>query len=176
MPREGPHREHWTHTTNFRIIINIVAEHFHIDTEDILSRKRSARIARARMLAMYLMKRAGGSEPEIGEFLRRDHSTIHYAYYKIKEEREQFPEFSKMVGKLEENAASAVKNDPVQISRITFEVARVLRRNDSDKYIVENGTLGILCNDVREAAGEIQQLLMKTFGEDVPAGGGNESR
>jgi len=121
------------------------------------------------------MKQAGGTEHEIGDFIGRDHSTIHHAYHLIKDEREQFPEFSKIVGRLEDSAALAAKQNPVQVRRITFEVARVLRRNDSDKYIVENGALGILCNDVREAAGEIQQLLMKTFGEDVPAGGGNGS-
>lgn len=60
------------------LILNIVAEHFNISAEDILSNKRSAEITYPRQIVMYLCRQmTKETAKDIGAFLgNRDHSTI----------------------------------------------------------------------------------------------------
>ena len=69
-------------------IIDVVAEHFHIKPEDIISHKRSADIAFPRHIAMYLCRQMTQTPLEaIGKALGgRDHSTILYGSEKIAKE------------------------------------------------------------------------------------------
>ena len=64
-----------------------VAEYYKIRINDILSKKRTRFIARARQIAMSLAKElTNHSLPEIGEsFGGRDHTTVIHACRKIKE-------------------------------------------------------------------------------------------
>ena len=70
------------------LIIDVVAEHFHIKPEDIISHKRSADIAFPRHIAMYLCRQMTQTPLEaIGKALGgRDHSTILYGSAKIAKE------------------------------------------------------------------------------------------
>ena len=70
------------------LIIDVVAEHFHIKPEDIISHKRSADIAFPRHIAMYLCRQMTQTPLEaIGNALGgRDHSTILYGSEKIAKE------------------------------------------------------------------------------------------
>ena len=70
------------------LIIDVVAEHFHIKPEDIISHKRSADIAFPRHIAMYLCRQMTHTPLEaIGKALGgRDHSTILYGSEKIAKE------------------------------------------------------------------------------------------
>ena len=70
------------------LIIDAVAEHFHIKPEDIISHKRSADIAFPRHIAMYLCRQMTQTPLEaIGKALGgRDHSTILYSSEKIAKE------------------------------------------------------------------------------------------
>ena len=70
------------------LIIVVVAEHFHIKPEDIISHKRSADIAFPRHIAMYLCRQMTQTPLEaIGKALGgRDHSTILYGSEKIAKE------------------------------------------------------------------------------------------
>ena len=70
------------------LIIDVVAEHFHIKPEDIISHKRSADIAFPRHTAMYLCRQMTQTPLEaIGKALGgRDHSTILYGSEKIAKE------------------------------------------------------------------------------------------
>ena len=70
------------------LIIDVVAEHFHIKPEDIISHKRSADIAFPRHIAMYLCRQMTQTPLEaIGKALGgRDHSTILYGSEKIAKE------------------------------------------------------------------------------------------
>ena len=72
------------------LIIDIVAEHFNIKSEDILSQKRSADIVYPRQIAMYLCKNMTDSPLDtIGSLLGgRDHSTIIHGIKKVTEEYE----------------------------------------------------------------------------------------
>ena len=70
------------------LIIDVVAEHFQIKPEDIISHKRSADIAFPRHIAMYLCRQMTQTPLEaIGKALGgRDHSTILYGSEKIAKE------------------------------------------------------------------------------------------
>ncbi len=68
-------------------IIEIVAEHFHINPDDIRSNKRTASIAYPRQIVMYLCKEIGITYKKIGEILGgRDHTTIMHGSEKIEHE------------------------------------------------------------------------------------------
>lgn len=67
-------------------IISVVAEHFHITVEDIVSNKRTQEIAHPRQICMYLCKQIipNSTHKEIGEKLgKKDHSTIIHGVNKI---------------------------------------------------------------------------------------------
>lgn len=67
------------------LILKTVAEHFNIQTSDIISKKRSHDIAYPRQICMYLCKKlTDTSLVKIGEFIgRRDHSTVIHGVEKI---------------------------------------------------------------------------------------------
>lgn len=70
------------------LIIEIVAEHFHIKPEDIISHRRSADIAFPRQIAMYLCRQMTQTPLEaIGKAMgNRDHTTVIYGADKIAKE------------------------------------------------------------------------------------------
>lgn len=74
-----------------QFIIEIVAEHFNISTEKMISKARSSDIARPRQIAMYLCKDMTNIQLEsIGALLGgRDHSTIIHGIKKITEDYEK---------------------------------------------------------------------------------------
>ena len=73
------------------LIIDIVAEHFNININDILGTKRNAEIATPRQIVMYLSRTMTESPLKaIGSSLGgKDHSTINHGYNKIKEAMEE---------------------------------------------------------------------------------------
>ncbi|NLK77894.1 MAG: chromosomal replication initiator protein DnaA [Clostridiales bacterium] len=73
-----------------QLVIEIVAEHFNISTDQMISKNRSNEIARPRQIAMYLCKNMTDTPLEtIGALLGgRDHSTIIYGIKKITGEYE----------------------------------------------------------------------------------------
>lgn len=69
------------------LIIEIVAEHFHVTPDDIKGNKRNAEIVYPRQIAMYLCRETGTSLKKIGEIMnKRDHTTIMYGAEKIANE------------------------------------------------------------------------------------------
>lgn len=70
------------------LIIQVVAEHFHIKPEDIISHRRSADIAFPRQIAMYLCRQMTQTPLEaIGKAMgNRDHTTVIYGSEKIAKE------------------------------------------------------------------------------------------
>ena len=62
-----------------------MAETFGLTPADLTGRRRTADIARARQIAMYLLREENGlSLPSIGEYLGgRDHSTVSHGVEKI---------------------------------------------------------------------------------------------
>ena len=68
-------------------IQNIVAAHYHLNINEMLSARRTRSLARPRQIAMYLAKLyTTSSLPEIGrKFTNRDHTTVIHAVKKIEE-------------------------------------------------------------------------------------------
>lgn len=67
------------------LITEVVSEHLSIPKDDILSSKRSADIALARQIAMYLCRTLTEKPLEaIGDYFKKDHTTVMHAVEKIK--------------------------------------------------------------------------------------------
>ncbi len=75
-------------------VLNVVCQHYGLNRDQIASKTRTRHIARARQMAMALLKElTSHSLPHIGRFIgNRDHSTVLHACRKIKELRREFPE------------------------------------------------------------------------------------
>lgn len=80
-------------------IIEVVAEHYGIKSENIISKKRNAQIVLPRQIAMYLCcEMTDVSLGVIGASLgNRDHSTIMYGRDKIAEDIKKDPEFAQKI-------------------------------------------------------------------------------
>ncbi len=74
-------------TINVETIQNLVAAHFNLNIQEMLSPRRSRSLARPRQIAMYLAKQhTTNSLPDIGrKFSNRDHTTVIHAVKKIEE-------------------------------------------------------------------------------------------
>ena len=72
---------------NVEFIQNLVASHFKLSIQELLSQRRSRSLARPRQIAMYLAKHhTTNSLPDIGrKFSNRDHTTVIHAVKKIDE-------------------------------------------------------------------------------------------
>ena len=72
---------------NIESIQNMVAAHFNLNIQEMLSPRRSRSLARPRQIAMYLAKQyTSNSLPDIGrKFSNRDHTTVIHAVKKIEE-------------------------------------------------------------------------------------------
>jgi chromosomal replication initiator protein len=72
---------------NVESIQNMVASHFNLNIQELLSQRRSRSLARPRQIAMYLAKLyTTNSLPDIGrKFSNRDHTTVIHAVKKINE-------------------------------------------------------------------------------------------
>jgi len=65
----------------------VVANYFGITISDIDSEERSRSLSMPRQIAMYLCRELTGlSFPKIADVFKKDYSTVHHAYKKIKEE------------------------------------------------------------------------------------------
>ena len=74
-------------SVNVEIIQKLVASHFNLNIQELLSPRRSRSLARPRQIAMYLAKQhTTNSLPDIGrKFSNRDHTTVIHAVKKINE-------------------------------------------------------------------------------------------
>jgi chromosomal replication initiator protein len=80
-------------------ILDVVAEYYHLRAVDLKSPSRAKDISHARQVAIYVVRTlTEASFPKIGEVLGgRKHTTILYAYEKIREELEQHPVLKQQV-------------------------------------------------------------------------------
>ena len=68
-----------------QLIVSVVAEHYNISVEDILSKKKSKEIANPRQICMYLSRKyTDDSLQNIGKYIgNRDHTTVMHGSDKI---------------------------------------------------------------------------------------------
>ena len=78
------------------LIINVVASHYNVTKDQILSFDRSLSASTARQVAMYIM-RTQKREPisTVAEMFKRNSTTVTYAVAKIKKRLESDPDFRK---------------------------------------------------------------------------------
>ena len=81
----------------------VVANYFSITITDIDSEERSRALSMPRQIAMYLCRELTGlSFPKIADVFKKDYSTVHHAYKKIKEEIASNENLKKIVNELTE--------------------------------------------------------------------------
>ena len=87
---------------NVESIQNMVAAHFNLDIQEMLSARRSRSLARPRQIAMYLAKQyTTNSLPDIGrKFSNRDHTTVIHAVKKIEELIKNNNEIKQNIGEI----------------------------------------------------------------------------
>lgn len=89
---------------SLEMIIQKVADHYHLSPEILRSKKKSQNIVNPRQIAMYLTRKlTKHSLPEIGKaFGGRDHTTVMHACAKVEQEMNQNAEIKFSVDKLEQ--------------------------------------------------------------------------
>lgn len=86
-------------------IQRVVAEYYQISVEDMKSKKRNAKLALPRQIAMYLCRKlTDESFPKIGiEFGGKDHSTVMHSVDKVEKEIQNNKELEKLIEKLKKD-------------------------------------------------------------------------
>ncbi len=87
---------------NIDLIKKVVANYYNITLEEMVSKKRTQKIAFPRQIAMYLCRELTDSSlPQIGEeFGGRDHTTVIHSYKKIEEKYKNEEDFKNTIKKL----------------------------------------------------------------------------
>jgi chromosomal replication initiator protein len=96
-------------------IIEQVADYFRLSEDDLLSRSRKQKIAKARQIAMYLCRElTDDSYAHIGtRFGGRDHSTVIHAYRKIEEKIEENPDLQEDISNLQSRLRNQSLSSPL---------------------------------------------------------------
>ncbi|MDJ0597381.1 MAG: chromosomal replication initiator protein DnaA [Crocosphaera sp.] len=94
------------------IIINIIAENFHVSVEDLKGSSRRREISLARQIGMYLMRQHTDlSLPRIGEeFGGKDHTTVLYSCDKISKLQKKDWDLSQQLSELSDRINMASRN------------------------------------------------------------------
>jgi len=75
-----------------RKIVKIISEHYELKDEDIFKKTRTKHLVKARQFLIYFLREITQlSYTSIGEFLKKDHTTIIYSYEKIVKEMKKNP-------------------------------------------------------------------------------------
>jgi chromosomal replication initiator protein len=93
-------------------IQEVVARHFHLDTHDMKSKRRTDAIAFPRQIAMYLARTLTDmSTTQIGDtFGGKDHTTVMHASTKVKTRLESDPFFAALINKITQDIRSGIKS------------------------------------------------------------------
>jgi chromosomal replication initiator protein len=96
-------------------IIEQVSDYFRLSEDDLLSRSRKQKVAKARQIAMYLCRElTDDSYAHIGtRFGGRDHSTVIHAYRKIEEKIEENPDLQEDVSTLQSRLRNQSLSSPL---------------------------------------------------------------
>ncbi|KPJ57564.1 hypothetical protein AMJ49_00365 [Parcubacteria bacterium DG_74_2] len=88
-------------------IIQATAEFYDLKEKDLLSKSRRKEIVKPRQIAMYLLrKELKGSFPFIGRKLKKDHTTVIYAFEKISKTIEKNEDLNQEINMIKERISS----------------------------------------------------------------------
>jgi chromosomal replication initiator protein len=110
-----------------KAIQQAVADSFHIQLTDLISKKRTQHVAFCRQVAMYLCRKlTSNSFPSIGEHFGRDHSTVIHAFTLIERRVNNDAAFRLLIEKLERGlkhvSTSAMLSDPQDFGQSAAQV------------------------------------------------------
>lgn len=91
-------------------ILDTVARYFHLSVQDVKSGSRQKDIAHARHVAIYVLRELTEmSFPKLGEFFSgRKHTTILYAYEKVREDLQRYPALQRQVQEIFQRVRAGV--------------------------------------------------------------------
>jgi chromosomal replication initiator protein len=73
-------------------IVKVISEHYELKDEDIFKKTRTKHLVKARQFLIYFLREITQlSYTSIGEFLKKDHTTIIYSYEKVVKELKKNP-------------------------------------------------------------------------------------
>jgi len=79
-------------------VIKIISEHYELKEEDIFKKTRTKHLVKARQFLIYFLREITQlSYSSIGEFLKKDHTTIIYSYEKIVKDLRKNPELNQEI-------------------------------------------------------------------------------
>ena len=88
-------------------IVDEVSRTYNISSDDIYSRKKSADIAHARQISMYIVSQIMSlSSTEIGKKFNKDHTTVLYTIEKVKNKLKENESEKKLVDDIMKNVKS----------------------------------------------------------------------
>lgn len=106
--RECKARQRAELQARLRIVIVQVEKLFRLSPGALNSERRTSRIAMARHIAYYLCHTAGGSFPDIGQHLGRDHSSVHHGFWLIRRRMSRDAAFRLFIEQLQSQIAAAI--------------------------------------------------------------------
>lgn len=107
------------YTIELRHIFKVVAEYFNIAIEDLKSTKRNKSLVQPRHIAMYLARElTTESLPDIGKAFERDHTSVLYAYEKIREEIRSNQAIAALVGDLKSRVEHVAQIESLQQQKL----------------------------------------------------------
>jgi chromosomal replication initiator protein len=79
-------------------IVKVISEHYELKDEDIFKKTRTKHLVKARQFLIYFLREVTQlSYTSIGEFLKKDHTTIIYSYEKVVKELKKNPLLSQEI-------------------------------------------------------------------------------
>lgn len=112
-------------------IQQVVADHYALPVEVMRSKRRYARVARPRQVAMYLSSilLPMRSLPSLGRAFQRDHTTVMHAINRVGERMNKSAEFRAEVAELQRHLIETATPDPLRESadRLAEDTADALR-------------------------------------------------
>lgn len=103
-------------TSSLPTIAAVVASYYGVAREDLAGKGRQHSIAQARHVAMYLSKLLPSPMPsftDVGEFFKRDHTTVIVAYRKIEALRKKDRTLARQLDELERKITSGAPLAPL---------------------------------------------------------------
>jgi chromosomal replication initiator protein len=91
-------------------VVELVAEYYNLSSADLTGRSRTAPVAYARHVAMYLLREENGlSLPAIGDQLGgRDHTTVRHGVEKVTQDLEKQEQLRRDISALRERVYTAL--------------------------------------------------------------------
>ena len=121
---------------NMDTVINEVAKEFNISVEVLLSKDRSDRVAKARMVLYKVLYMADKSVVQIGQKLNRDHSSVSVGIGKVEKTEELWQKSLEIYNRLYDDDAKEEYENNTKRRLLYYEFKKLI--NDGKEGEIEN--------------------------------------